>query len=90
MRVNQHPVNQTIFNVSGLIEDREYEFRIFAVNEAGESRPSSGSRKVKVRDPNGKLYFKKLPHCAQLSLSLSEIYKMLLVLFGDIKHLVKL
>ena len=53
VRVNSKPVNQTIFNVSNLIEDREYEFRVFAVNEAGLSFPSTGSRKVKVCDPNG-------------------------------------
>ena len=55
MRVNSAPVNQTIFNVANLIEDREYEFRVFAANEAGLSLPSMGSRSVKVCDPNGEL-----------------------------------
>lgn len=53
VRVNQKPTSATIFNVPNLIEDREYEFRIFAVNEAGESRPSMGSKQVKVKDPKG-------------------------------------
>ena len=53
MRVNHVPTPATIFNIPSLIEDREYEFRVFAVNEAGESKPSTASRKVKVKDPNG-------------------------------------
>ncbi|XP_074660014.1 twitchin-like [Tubulanus polymorphus] len=51
-RVNHQPVVATIFNVPNLIEDKEYEFRIFAENPAGRSKPSSNSRKVKVKDPN--------------------------------------
>ena len=52
-RVNQVPSPATIFNVANLIEDREYEFRVIAVNEAGESRAASTVRKVKVKDPKG-------------------------------------
>ena len=59
-RVNQKPCPATIFNVTHLIEDKEYEFRVFAVNEAGTSKPSMGSRKVKVKDPNGKVKLKNL------------------------------
>ncbi|CAH1785276.1 unnamed protein product [Owenia fusiformis] len=51
-RVNMNPHPAPIFNVSNLIEDREYEFRVFAVNEAGVSKPSMASRTVKVKDPN--------------------------------------
>ncbi|KAK2158172.1 hypothetical protein LSH36_175g03003 [Paralvinella palmiformis] len=51
LRVNRKPTQATIFNVPNLIEDREYEFRIIAINEAGESKPSIGTRKVKVKDP---------------------------------------
>ncbi|KAK2180733.1 hypothetical protein NP493_429g01145 [Ridgeia piscesae] len=50
-RVNQVPSPATIFNVANLIEDREYEFRVIAVNEAGESQAASTIRKVKVKDP---------------------------------------
>lgn len=53
MFVFQHPSPANIFNVPNLIEDREYDFRVFAVNEAGESRPTETARKVKVKDPKG-------------------------------------
>ena len=49
----QHPSPGTIFNVPNLIEDREYDFRVIAVNEAGESRPTETSRTIKVKDPKG-------------------------------------
>ena len=54
-RCNTHPCPTNIFNVPNLIEDREYEFRVFALNDAGESKPSTATRKVKVKDPNGRL-----------------------------------
>lgn len=38
-------------NVSNLIEDREYEFRVFAQNLAGLSEPSTASTSVKIKDP---------------------------------------
>lgn len=38
-------------NVSNLIEDRQYEFRVFAQNLAGLSEPSSASTSVKIKDP---------------------------------------
>lgn len=54
IRVNQQPCITNIFNIPSLIEDRKYEFRVFAENEAGMSKPSSASNSVKVKDPNGK------------------------------------
>ena len=54
MRVNPlHPHVANIFNVPNLIEDREYDFRIFAVNEAGESKPVTTGRRIKIKDPRG-------------------------------------
>ena len=52
-RVNMTPTPGNIFNVSNLIEDREYDFRVVAVNEAGESKPVQTSRRIKVADPRG-------------------------------------
>nr|CAD7424747.1 unnamed protein product [Timema monikensis] len=41
----------TQFNISNLIEGRQYEFRVFAQNEAGLSPASSASTSVKIKDP---------------------------------------
>lgn len=42
-------------NCSNLVEGRQYEFRVTAVNEAGLSPASTASQQVKVQDPKGKL-----------------------------------
>ncbi len=51
-RVNASSVHTaTQINVSNLLEGRQYEFRVFAENEAGLSLPSTASTSVVVRDP---------------------------------------
>lgn len=50
--VNAYATLTTQINVSNLIEDRQYEFRVFAENEAGLSEPSTCSTSVKIKDPN--------------------------------------
>ena len=50
--VNVYASLTTQINVSNLIEDRQYEFRVFAENEAGMSEPSVCSTSVKIKDPN--------------------------------------
>ncbi len=57
-RCNVSPCIANIYNVPNLIEDREYEFRVIAFNEAGESKPSTNTRRVKVKDPKGKFWIK--------------------------------
>ena len=52
IRCNFSPILSTMFNIPNLIEDREYEFRVIAENEAGCSEPSMGSKSVLVKDPN--------------------------------------
>lgn len=52
-RVNAALCVATQITCSNLIEGRQYEFRIFAQNEAGLSEPSSNSTQVKVVDPKG-------------------------------------
>ena len=42
-----------ILNIPNLIEDKRYEFRVFAENEAGMSKPSMNSQAVKIKDPKG-------------------------------------
>ncbi|XP_033116214.1 twitchin-like [Anneissia japonica] len=51
VRVNNNPVVTLSYNLPNLIEDRNYEFRIFAVNEGGLSEPSTASTAVKIKDP---------------------------------------
>lgn len=50
-RVNAALCPSTQINVSNLIEDRQYEFRVFAQNVAGLSQPSTASTSVKIKDP---------------------------------------
>ena len=47
-RVNQHLHPANTINVAHLIEGRQYEFRIFAENDAGLSEPSSNSTQVRI------------------------------------------
>ena len=53
-RVNSDPCITNIYNIANLIEDRRYEFRVFAENGAGLSPASVASNSIKVKDPNGK------------------------------------
>ncbi len=48
IRSNLKPLQSTAYNVPNLIENQEYEFRVFAENEAGLSEPSAASKTVKV------------------------------------------
>merc|ERR1719431_1511592 len=50
--VTAYATLSTQINVAHLIEDRQYEFRVFAENEAGMSQPSHNSGSVKIKDPN--------------------------------------
>lgn len=54
-RVNLQPCITNIINIPKLIEDKRYEFRVFAENEAGMSKPSMNSQAVKIKDPKGKI-----------------------------------
>ncbi|XP_052800015.1 twitchin-like isoform X4 [Mya arenaria] len=52
IRANAQPCITNILNIPNLIEDRRYEFRVFAENGAGLSKPSSASNSIKIKDPN--------------------------------------
>lgn len=73
-RVNLSFCVTTQINISNLIEGRQYEFRVYAQNEAGLSLPSSASSSVKIKDPLGKqLHFLlQLSHHKFLGIGLSE------------------
>ncbi|XP_055900297.1 twitchin-like isoform X6 [Biomphalaria glabrata] len=51
-RVNNNLCITNMINIPNLIEDRQYEFRVFAQNEAGLSKPSTASNSVKIKDPH--------------------------------------
>lgn len=53
-RVNNNPCITTMINIPNLLEDRHYEFRVFAENEAGMSKPSFVCNPIKIKDPHGK------------------------------------
>ena len=52
-RVNLQHCLTNIINIPNLIEDKRYEFRVFAENDAGISKPSMNSQAVKIKDPKG-------------------------------------
>ncbi len=54
-RVNASLCVPTQINISNLIEDRQYEFRVFAQNAAGLSNPSYAANLVKIKDPLGNI-----------------------------------
>lgn len=56
-RVNASICPSTQLNISNLIESRQYEFRVFAQNEAGLSPASVASTAVKIKDPKGMFIF---------------------------------
>lgn len=53
-RVTPNPILTLSYNVPNLIEDKTYEFRVMAVNDAGESEPTMIDRPVCVKDPKGR------------------------------------
>lgn len=59
IRVNRFPLNETEMFISDLSENEMYEFRVSAVNKAGESEPSESTGMVKVSEYPGKKKFKK-------------------------------
>ena len=65
LRVNKQPEPETTYEMTELIEDTEYEFRIVAVNKVGEGPPGPKSTPVKAKDPWGKCQgcYCQLPYC---------------------------
>ncbi|XP_070534198.1 LOW QUALITY PROTEIN: twitchin-like [Ptychodera flava] len=63
IRCNRVPVKEENFKVEGLEEDKPYEFRVMAENEAGQSEPSKASEPIIAKDPKmaPKIDLSKLP-----------------------------
>lgn len=54
VRENKLPCLECHYKVSNLIEGLEYQFRVYAMNLAGLSKPSEASRPVVALNPVGK------------------------------------
>lgn len=50
-------ITSTMYTLSGLTTDAEYQFRVIVVNEIGESEPGPASDSVICKDPFGMIPF---------------------------------
>lgn len=56
VRHNKTHITTTMYNVTGLIPDAEYMFRVVAQNDIGQSEPGPASESVVCKDPFGELW----------------------------------
>lgn len=56
MPVGKTPADQLEFDVKGLSEGHEYNFRVKAVNEEGESEPLETDKSIVAKNPFSKYY----------------------------------
>lgn len=54
VRHNKTQITTTMYTVTGLVPDAEYQFRVIAQNDIGESEASPASEPVVCKDPFGK------------------------------------
>lgn len=55
VRHNKTQITTTMYTVTGLVPDAEYQFRVIAQNDIGESEASPASEPVVCKDPFGKI-----------------------------------
>lgn len=55
VRHNKTHITTTMYNLTGLIPDAEYVFRVVAQNDIGQSEPGPASESVVCKDPFGEL-----------------------------------
>lgn len=55
VRHNKTHITTTMYNITGLIPDAEYIFRVVAQNDVGQSEPGPASDSVVCKDPFGEL-----------------------------------
>lgn len=53
VKCNDYNVRDPEFTVPNLIENREYEFRVVAVNSAGRGEPSDATKPIKIQETGG-------------------------------------
>lgn len=63
VRHNKTHITTTMFNVTGLIPNAEYIFRVVAQNDIGQSEPGPASEPVICKDPFGVYYLLIFFHC---------------------------
>ncbi len=57
IRITRHPVEDTYYKVTDLIEDNDYQFRIVAENKVGTGEPGPASEPITAKDPWSKESF---------------------------------
>ena len=55
VKVNDYPVSDCGYTVNGLPEGGEFEFRVRAVNQAGEGEPSGTTGLIKIKEKIGNI-----------------------------------
>lgn len=73
VRHNKTHITTTMYNVSGLIPDAEYMFRVVAQNDIGQSEPGPASESVVCKDPFGELTLHNAYFCMNILIKLSRI-----------------
>lgn len=65
VRHNKTHITTTMYNVTGLIPDAEYMFRIVAQNDIGKSEPGPISESVVCKDPFGEFIIHDVCFCSK-------------------------
>lgn len=71
-RINKDLIEGTTYDLSDLVEDNTYTFRVTAVNKAGPSKPSKESDTFKAKNPWSK-HFRSLTYISKFTLIASTV-----------------
>lgn len=64
-----YTIYDTRLKVTGLLEGSEYQFRVTAVNAAGQSQPSDATPYILCRDPTCKIFHRLASGWIRFSIS---------------------
>ena len=59
-KLDEVPASQTEYNIRGLQEGNEYEFRVSTVNKAGVGKPSTPCERFTAKAQYGEFFFMKM------------------------------